>query len=214
MSNYHINILPEINKILLPCENIVNQDVGQQTITYTQGYGQLSKAGATVQLGVTGHINIDLTIESLSENFYKDVTKEIKKTCSSSITQELEEESEKKDYRNWWFAFLAGSSKDSHDSSYYRRQQNNIVNIDDKNRFKSVTKKMSSNKQNFHVTGQFDIVGTSYVSTTVFLFIETLNIQLSDGTTMVIPTQNTAVADANGNVGGGSTKSKLTILPL
>lgn len=214
MGNYHVNILPEISKKFVSYENFLKQDVGSESITYTQGYGQLSKAGATVQLGVTGHIEIDLIIKSLSKSFYEDTTNEIINTVSSSTAEELKEASSKNDCQSWWFAFLAGGSSGSHDSDYYRKQQNNTVTIADTKYFNAASSKMSSNEQNFRVSGTFDIVGQSYVPTTVYLFIETLNIQMADGTTIVIPTQNTAVADAQGQIGAGKMESKINIIPL
>lgn len=214
MENNHINILTEISKQFVSYENFLKQDVGAESITYTQGYGQLSKAGATVQLGVTGHIEIDLIIKSLSQSFYNDTTNEIINTVSTSISEELKEASSKKDYKKWWFAFLAGGSTGSHDSDYYRKQQNSTVTIADTKYFNAASSKISSNEQNFRVYGTFDIVGQSYVPTTVYLFIETLNIKMNDGTTIVIPTQNTAVADKQGQLGVGQTESKLNIVPL
>ena len=216
MGNYHINILPEIGRIWVPVSVAHTEDsnVSGQHFSYQQGFGQLSRAGATVQIGVTGHIDVELTMKSLSEEFYQDTTNEITHTVSTSIAQELKETSSSKNYSSWWFAFLAGGSNNQHDSSYYRNMQSNTVNIDNTKYFNSASSKMSSHQQSFKISGKFDIVGQSYLPTTVFLFIETLTVQTSEGTSVVIPTQNTAVADASGNTGGGTTSSKLSITPL
>ena len=163
---------------------------------------------------MTGHLHIDLTVESLSHQFYEDTLKEITNTVSKSVHDQLQEASSKKDYSGWWFAFLAGGSNGGHDSQYYRNQQSNTVSVADTKLFNSASSKMSSHKERFHVSGDFDIVGQSYIPTTVYLFIETLTIQTSEGSSIVIPTQNTAVADAQGNTGSGTTKGKINITPL
>lgn len=214
MYTYNINILPELTQVFVPNLSDQSRDESSQTFTYKQGYGQLSRAGATVQLGVTGKLHIDLTIESLSQQFYEDTLKEITNTVSKSVHDELQEACSKKDYSSWWFAFLAAGSKSGHDSQYYRRQQSNTVTVDDTKFFNSASSKMSSHKEQFHVSGDFTIVGQSYLPTTVYLFIETLTVQTSEGTSIIIPTQNIAVADAQGNLGAGKTDEKLTILPL
>lgn len=214
MSGYSIKILPGMNHLFAPRRAVLRDNASGQTISYTQGYGQLSKAGATVQSGVTGHLHIDLTVESLSQQFYEETLKEITNTVSKDMHDQLREASSKKDYPNWWFAFLAGSSQSGHDSGYYRNQQSNTVTVADTKLFHSASSKMSSYKTQFHVSGDFDIVGQSYIPTTVYLFIETLTIQTSEGTSVVIPAPSTVVADAQGNVGAGTTQGKINITPL
>lgn len=217
MSGYSIKVLAGMDQLFVPRRSALlvrANDPSGQTFSYIQGYGQLSKAGATVQLGVTGHLHIDLTVESLSHQFYEDMLKEIKNTVSRNVQDQLKEASSKKDYSSWWFAFLAGSSNAGHDSQYYRNQQCNTVTVADTKLFNSASSKMSSHKEQFHVSGDFDIVGQSYIPTTVFLFIETLTIQTSEGSSIVIPTQNTAVADAQGNTGAGTSTNKINITPL
>ncbi len=208
-----IQIVPEITKLLLPPQPSYLNASGQ-TISYTQGYGQLSKAGATVQIGVTGNLHIDLTIESLSKDFYRETTDKVINTVSESIRNELKEHCIKEDYKNWWFALFAGSSKEKQNSDYYRNQQQDNVTIADTTCYHAISSKMSSSKQQYHVSGDFQIVGQSYIPTTVYLFIETLMVTTQDGNTILIPTQNTVVADAEGNTGNASSPSKINIVPL
>lgn len=207
-----INIKPEITQMLIPLAPTPSASAGK--ISYMQGYGQLSKAGATVQIGVIGNISIDLTIESLSKDFYRKTTDEVVNKVSSSIQTELKEKSLKEDYKNWWFAFLAGSSQDKHNSDFYKNYQQNTVDIADTTCYHTVSSNLSSYKQLYHVSGNFQIIGQSYIETTVYLFIETLTIQTSEGSKILIPTQNTVVADANGNTGSALSPSKINIVPL
>lgn len=206
-----IQIVPEITAILLPSKHI---DISGTNISYEQGYGQLSEAGATVQLGVTGNIYIDIMIESLSKDFYRETTDEVINVVSESVRDELKEHCIKEDYKSWWFALFAGGSTDKHSSDYYRNQQKDSVNIADTTCYHAISSKMSSYKQQYHVSGDFQIVGQSYIPTTVYLFIETLTVKTQEGTTILIPTQNTAVADKDGNTGSASTSSKINIVPL
>ncbi len=73
---------------------------------------------------------------------------------------------------------------------------------------------MSSYKQQFHVSGDFQIVGQSYILTTAYLFIETLTIKTHKGTSILVLTTNTVVADAEGNTGSAYSPSKIKIVPL
>lgn len=208
-----INIQPEITKMLIPLTPTIPSASGGK-ISYTQGYGQLSKAGATVQIGVTGTISIDLTIESLSKDFYRKTTDEVVNTVSSSIHNELKEKYLKEDYKNWWFALLAGGSQEKHTSDFYKNQQQSSVDIADTTCYHAISSNLSSYKQLYHVSGNFQIVGQSYIETTVYLFIETLTIQTTESSKILIPTQNTVVADADGNTGSALSPSKINIVPL
>jgi hypothetical protein len=209
-----ISIMPEVSRAFRPLdETALPGDAASSSISYQQGYGQLSKAGATVQSGVTGHISVNLKISSFSEEYYETSTKELTDTLTKETIDKMEEHRRNCDYSSWWFTFLAGCDG-RHDSDYYKNQQSTSVSIADTKVFSAVTKNMSSCKTDYEVRGEFDIVGQGFTPTTVFLFIETLTVRTSDGMTVIVPTTNTAVADEHGNTGVGTSGGKLNIVPL
>ncbi|MDR0944496.1 MAG: alpha-xenorhabdolysin family binary toxin subunit A [Ruminococcus sp.] len=212
---YCIKTLPHIDSEFRAYSGIFGDSAAGGTVfSFEQGYGNLSKAGATVQIGVTGHVEIDLEITSLSEKFYTETTNDLQSTFTHETTSEMQRATENNDQQSWWFAFLAGGSSSHQTSSDISKQQNGEVTFTDSKVTNSATQNMEKNKQKFRVKGSFDIVGQSYIPTTVYLFIETLTIKTSDGQTILIPTQNVAAADANGNTGAGTPSGKLNITPI
>lgn len=205
-----LNILDLANPIFVPVED-ARKDASGQTVSYTQGYGQLAKAGATVQQGVKGSIDVNLEIDSLKAEFYTETTKEVINSVTEEVKSELQEYSKEKNYKKWWFAFLAGASDSGHDSNYYEKQTSCNVTTADTKYINAATSKMSSYKQSYSVTGHFEIEGKSEIATTVYLFIEMLTVRTEDGTTILVPTNNVAVADKDGNTGCADAKGHINI---
>jgi hypothetical protein len=179
------------------------------SVEFTSGYGSLSSAGATVQKGVTGHISVDLTITSYSEDSYQQVMNEITNTVSKDVHDQLQEHLKERDYGNWWTKLLGIGS--GHDVDHYKDEDHASVEITDTTIKNSLEKHMSGSSQSFSIKGEFDITGQSDIPTTVYLFIKTLQIQTSSGTTNVVSNQ-TAAADSQGNIQPSS--GKLNIITL
>jgi hypothetical protein len=177
-------------------------------VEFTSGYGSVSSAGATVQKGVTGHISVDLEIDSYSEDSYQQVISDITHTISADVRDQLEEHLRERDYGNWWTKLLGIGS--GHDVDHYKNEDHAKVEITNDTIKNSIEKHMSGSRQSFSVKGNFDITGQSDIPTTVYLFIKTLQIQTNGGTTNVISNQ-TAAADSQGNIQPSS--GKINILP-
>lgn len=181
------------------------------SITFQHGYGQLSKAGAVVQKGVKGTVTIDLEIESYSSQAYQATTDEIKSEVDTQIYNHLQETEHSQNYSSWWFWLFSSSGKDY---EHYKDETQDTVSINNQSITDSLTNNFSENRQTFRVTGEFTVEGTSMIPTTVYLFIETLNITTKDGSTTTVISSTPVAADADGNTSNVKTDGKLNIIPI
>lgn len=183
-------------------------------ISFTHGYGQLSKVGATVQKGVKGYVDISLSITTFSDEFYHAVTKEVSKFLDRETTQKLNESTNSNNHSDWWCAIFAGGSNSHNDYQHYKDAKDGVVEFNNSKITDSITENIKGSRQEYKVNGHFDIVGTSNIPTTVYLFIETLTITTADGSTTLVVNSEPVVADAQGNTGKAETSGKLNIIPL
>lgn len=188
-----------------------NEQSDYSSITFEHGYGQLTKAGATVQAGVKGKVSIDLQIETYGSQSYHATSEEIKSKVDTHIYEHLKETESSQNYSDWWFWLFSSSGKNY---QHYKDSTQDTVSLSDQTITNSLTNNFSEQKQTFHVSGDFTIEGTSMIPTTVFLFIETLNITTKDGSTTTVISSTPVAADANGNTSNVKTDGKLNIIPL
>lgn len=188
-----------------------NEQSDYSSITFEHGYGQLTKAGATVQAGVKGKVSINLQIETYNSQSYHTTTEEIKSKVDTHIYEHLKESESTQNYSNWWFWLFSSSGKNY---EHYKDSTQDTVSLSDQAITNSLTNNFSEKRQKFEVTGDFTIEGTSMIPTTVFLFIETLNITTKDGSTTTVISSTPVAADANGNTSNVKTDGKLNIIPL
>lgn len=197
-----INIQEAINLTGMSAFTVSNalnsENTDYSKFEVSNGYGQISSAGATVQKGITGHVSISLTIRSFSESSYQATTKTITNTVKSQSADELEAHMQSRDYSSWWYTLLGMGSNKSSDE--YRKSTHSSATITENAIKDALEKNMSSNLEEFSVSGSFDIVGTSNIPTTVNLFIKTLTITTSDGNSIVVVSKETAAADNSGTI--------------
>lgn len=214
-----IKILHDVDFDRLYIENrIKGTRIGDESTDYSSfefrhGYGTLYKAGASVGKGVTAKVKVDLCVSTFTEDSYEVTTNEMKNVLDSSITEHLRETTSQSNHADWWFWLFSNSSSDY---QHHKDAHTETVNTTDTTVSNSIKKNFSNNKQDYHITGEFEIVGESVIPTTAYLFVEMLQITTKDGNTTTVINSSPIAADANGDTSKVSTdpSQKLNILPL
>lgn len=215
--NNKINIISgldfnNLTKSLSLVKNSENTDYSK--VSFTHGYGQLSKAGVTVQKGIRGSVDVSLKISTYSEDFYSAVTKDISTLVTKDVSSKLEENIKSKNSANWWFAIFAGGNNSNKDYQYYKDSKESSVQFGNSKIVDSLNTHSKDSMGEFEVKGHFEIIGTSNIPTTAYLFIETLTIKTTDGSTMTVVNSEPVAADKDGDKKGLETSGKLNIIPL
>lgn len=179
----------------------------------THGYGCLNKAGVSVMRGVTANVHVDMCISTYAESSYQNTTNEMKNVLDSKVTEHLAESQSKSNHANWWFWLI---SKNESDYEHHKDSTTETVTTTDTTVSNSVQKNFSNNKQEYHVTGDFTVVGQSNIPTVAYLFVETLQIKTKNGNTTTVINSTPIAADSSGDTSKVSTDSdkKLNIISL
>ena len=192
---------------------VAGENVDYSTFELTHGYGQLIKAGAVIQKGVTGTLTVDLKIRSFKETSYKAATDSVRTHMDEKIVEHLDECEKKKNHADWWFWFHSNS-----ESEYEHHKNQNKETITDKDQEKThaLEESFGTDSQEYHVSGTFQVEGQSTIPTTVFLFVEMLTITTSNGQSQHVINSTPIAADGDGDTSAAKVKDgeKLNIVAL
>lgn len=181
-------------------------------ISYTHGYGLLSKAGCVVMQGVTGEVNISLEVTTYDSSAYEQVTNEIEQYVKTDTYNHLTESEHKRNYNDWFFWLFSDASSDY---QHYKDSSSESVTINNQKVTNTMDQKFSENRKTMKVNGTFKVTGNTIQPTEVYLYIETLNIKTADGQTTTIINSDPVIADKDGNTDVGNvTDGKLHIVPI
>lgn len=194
---------------------IENEAAAYTSGTVTNGSGRASGVYVTVQKGTSAEIDVDFTIKTISESTFQDLQQNVKSYVSKDVQHYLDEHYRESNNQSGWFASLFwGASGKGYD--HYVNSADKF-NGENDNNFEEITKMVHNlETQDFHVKGKLTAVGTSFIPTTVSVYVQISTIQFADGTHIsVINTDSPSLADNQGNTSGAAISSgKLNIVPL
>lgn len=187
-----------------------------ETFTYTNGYGQLTKAGVQVQKGATAHADVAITMQLVTVDTTQSWFKEHAQVFTAAQQQRIQEHLDRKDSASAWNAIFAWGAAGQHDENYFRNvsAQSVTTQTDSEKTIVQSAKKVQT--AHVEVTGTVDIVGLSMLPTTAFVFAQISTIQFADGTSIqVLDQDNPAAASASGDTSNVQARPKqLTVVPL
>jgi hypothetical protein len=208
---------------LVPVLNVVNlkgsapsETTNYSTAKISNGYGLLTKAGVSVQRGITATMHVEFIIDTVSNNSFKEWMDSQKHMYSNEQWHTLEENYSAGGFLGgvlggcFGFAFGGGTY------NHYKNSHDKEVEADssDKQGFLKSLNQVQRSKVT--IKGDITATGTSFIPVEGFVFVETTTIQFNDGSSLtVVNTSNPVVAQQDGNTqgltGGGQ---QLNVVPI
>jgi len=196
-----------LRTVLTPAAATQSEHTDYSSAKITNGYGLVSKAGVSVQKGITAHLNVDLKVKTLTVN---DVTTWLNENKSSFSEEGWSSVSKSKSTAGA-FGWLVGKN----DKEFSNTSGKIDASSDQKvqGALKTLHQQQETELQ---IQGTLDAVGTSFIPTEGYVFVEVTTITFNDNTSMhVINTDNSAVADGSGNTNGlKKTGGQLALNPI
>lgn len=193
--------------VAVPTSSVQGEDTKYNNVKITNGYGLISKAGVSVQRGITAHLNVDMNTKTLTENTVKSWLEQNK----SAFTQDQWSSVSQGFSASGAFGWLFGGS-----AGYYKNSSNKVAKASSSEQ-KGFLKSLYQQQQtDVNINGTLDAVGTSFIPVEGFVFVEVTTIVFDDNTSLnVINSSNSTVADASGSTNGvEKTGGKLNVVPL
>lgn len=206
-----MSILPKIQ-----FASICKEEVKGTTYTYSEGFGQLTKAGATVQKGaeVTAHVAIEM--KAITNEQTQSWFNENKTTYTDEQQKEIQSHLDEGNTSSAWWAIFAWGASGDHTKNEWKTEKTLDVHTTDQQQTNIVNSLSKEESKYVKVTGDIKITGTSYLPTTAFIFAQISTITYADGTTAQVIDGTPEVADAHGDTSGAKVNDgqKLNIVPI
>lgn len=188
------------------------------TFKITNGSGTVVRAGATVQNGVTAHVQVEFKMKSVTDHDFKTWFEQTKSFFSNEQWHTLQERHSAGGFLGGvlcgCFGLLFGGGSYEHYKNTYDKQ----VTVNDTEKQGFLKQLHDIVQTDVVVTGTIDVTGTGNMPISGWIFVETTSIEFKDGTTLtVINTSNPVVAQADGNKEGLAqppANQKLTVVPI
>lgn len=207
--------MPMLQKVSF--STIVPKEKAQyQHFEYSNGYGQLTKAGVTAQRGgeATADVDISMHIVTLeqSQAWFHEHSELFDAEQQSTIKGHFDEENT----ASAWNAIFAWGATNHSDRNYFQNAHNKSIQTTNDRQSNFVKSVSQLKDQAVQVTGHVKMVGTSFIPTTAFVFAQVSTIRFEDGSKMHVLNQSNPIgADQNGNTGSvDTTPTRLHIEPI
>ena len=187
------------------------------TFTYTNGYGQLTKAGVQVQRGATATAHVEIVMVLVTNDTSQSWFSEHKKSFTAAQQSTIQQHFDSGDTASGWNAIFAWGATHSSNQNYFQNAnaQQQTTDTDAQTNLVNSASKLQSSK--VKVTGDVSIVGVSLLPTQAFVFAEISPIQFADGTSIqVINQANPVAASSSGDTSGAETapNQKLNVVKI
>jgi hypothetical protein len=173
------------------------------TYTYTNGYGQMTKAGVQVQRGATATAEVDIDMKLVTNHETQSWFNEHKQVFTQSQQETVQGHLDSSNTASGWNAIFAWGAKSASSENYFQNataDHEETATDSQKEVVESASKLQSSNVK---VTGKVSIRGVSMLPTQAFVFAQISTIQFKDGTSMQVINQSDPVAaSASGDPSG------------
>lgn len=194
-----------------------NEETTGTTYNYTNGYGQMTKAGVQVQKGATATAKVDIEMTLVTNKTTQSWFTENKHVFSQDQQNTIQGHLDAQNTASGWNAIFAYGAKSSTNENYFQNataQQETTETQSQTDVVQSVSELRSTK---VHVTGNVDIVGVSMLPTQAFVFAQISTVTFANGTSMQVINQSDPVAaNSSGDTSAAETKSgsKLNIVPV
>lgn len=183
------------------------EDTKYASFDITNGAGQLSKAGVTVQRGGTGEAEVNIRLKIVTNTASKSWFHDNKTTFTTDQQSTINAHFDKHDTASGWNAIFAYGSSNSSNQNLYKNATAKHVQTEDKQQSDLVKSASLNKSEEVDVTGSVTMVGTSFIPTTAFVFAEISTITFTNGNTMTVVNSTAQAAQANGSTDGVETKA-------
>ena len=189
------------------------ESVDYSKFEVSHGYGQLLKAGASLTEGAIGTLTVDIKVSSFKQHSYQATTDELRTHLDQTVLEHLDECEKKNNHSDWWLWFHSNSQSDY---EHHKDQKKETITDTDVTKVHALEKNFSTETQEYHVSGTFQVEGLSMVPTEVFLFVEMLTIQTTSGNSIHVFNSDPIAASGDGDTSAAKVKDggKLNIEPL
>ncbi len=201
----------------MPLVALSNEEVVGTTYTYSTGFGQLTKAGATVQKGATVTATVDITMKVVTNEQTNSWYNENKHVYSTETQHEIESHLSESNTSSAWWAIFAHGASGNHNKDEWEHDNTLVVNTTDDQQTNIVKSMNKLESKDVNIKGNISITGYSYLPTTAFIFAQISTITFSDGTTaQVINGADPVAADTKGDTSTvkADPGQKLNIIPI
>ena len=180
--------------VATPMAGVQGENTSYKSAKITNGYGLISKAGVSVQRGITAYLQVDMNVKTLTQNT---VTSWLKDNKSSFTNEQWSSVSSGFDACGA-FGWLFGGS-----AGYYRNTDNKQMHAQTSEQQGFLKSLHQQQETDVNIKGSLDAVGTSFIPVEGFVFVEVTTITFDDNTSLnVINTSNSTVANSSGNTNG------------
>lgn len=196
---------------------VSNEEVQGTTFTYSTGFGQLTKAGATVQKGATVTAHVDITMNVVTNEQTQSWYNENKNIYTTEQRSEIESHLKESNTSSAWWAIFAHGASGNHSQDEWKNDHTLNVNTTDSQQTAVVDSLNKLDAKKVKVSGDIKITGYSYLPTTAFIFAQMSTVTFSDGTqAQVINGSDPVAADRSGDTSSAKTDAgqKLNIVPI
>lgn len=193
--------------VAMPMAGVQGEDTSYKSAKITNGYGLISKAGVSVQRGITAHLNVDMNVKTLTQNTVTKWLQENKSAFSNEQWSSVSTGFSASGAFGWLFGGSAGAYHNTHN------KQLTASSSEQQGFLKSLHQQQETD---VNINGTLDAVGTSFIPVEGFVFVEVTTITFDDNTSLnVINSSNSTVADASGSTNGvKKTGGKLNVVPI
>jgi hypothetical protein len=187
--------MPILNKVLLAGATSLEETKGTQ-YNYTNGYGQLTKAGVSVQEGATAEAKVDIKMVLVSLETSQSWFNEHKQVFTEKQQSRIQGHFDKENTASGWNAIFAWGAKNSENENYFQNAnaEHEETTTDSQRDVVNSASKLQSSK--VHVKGKIKMTGLRSWSTRAFVFAQISKIQFGDGTYIQSINQSDPVAAA------------------
>lgn len=184
--------------------------------TITNGYGQASGVFVEVQKGTEADIDVDFTLDTISEETYKKWKSEISQYFTEDQKSKLEENLGAFGLAGGYFASAFGLIFGGGDYNHYKNKSGDFHCEGDSNKEGFAKSVYNLETSKFRVQGKLKAKGTSFIPTKVSAYVKVTKFRFTDGKELhVMSTDDTSVANSKGSTEGAQVEShKLNITPL
>ncbi len=187
------------------------------TYTYTNGYGQMTKAGVQVQKGATASATVDITMLLVTNETTQSWFNQHKSVYTQSQQDTIQGHLDLSNTASGWNAIFAWGASSASNENYFQNanHQAEQTNTQSQTDVVSSASKLQANK--VHVTGSVQITGVSMLPTQAFVFAQISTIQFADGTSIQVINQSDPVAaNSSGDTSGIDTNpgQKLNVVKV
>lgn len=195
---------------------VSNEETQGVQYTYTNGYGQVTRAGVTVQQGATAQATVNITMDAVTVKTSQEWFNQNKQVFTQSQQDTINGHFDQQDSASGWNAIFAWGAQGSTNQNYFQNANHQAEQTTTDSQTNLVNSASQLQNEKVQVTGTVSITGESMLSTTAFVFAQISTIQFADGQSISVLNQsNPIAADSNGSTSGATAQpSKLNVVPL